>query len=110
MYCPGWLPDPLDGRIGAQDNDIHSVGKDRSYLESFIWQDTDGQGAGALHVNLRGYPGRSTIPQCRSFDGNGGTACFADAHGTVDENGIRATLYTVGQLSERRLKKRCTRR
>ena len=97
VYCPGWLPDPLTGHIGAQDNDINSVGKDRSYLESFIWQDTDGPGTGAVHVNLRGYPGRTAIPQCQSFNGKGQTPCFADPHGTVSENGIRATLYTVNQ-------------
>jgi hypothetical protein len=97
VYCPGWLPDPLDGHIGAQDNDINSVSKNRSYLESFIWQDTDGPGGGAVHVNLRGYPGQTSIPQCQSFDGKGMTPCFADPHGTVNENGIHATLYTVNQ-------------
>src|SRR5579862_4348761 len=81
VYCPGWLPDPLDGHIGAQDNDINSVSKNRSYLESFIWQDTDGPGGGAVHVNLRGYPGRSTIPRCQKFSGDGMTPCFADPHG-----------------------------
>jgi hypothetical protein len=97
VYCPGWLPDPLDGHIGAQDNDINSVGKNRSYLESFIWQDTDGPGMDAVHVNLRGYPGETTIPMCQNFDGNGMTPCFADPNGTVTENGIHATLYTVNQ-------------
>ena len=41
VYCPGWLPDPLTSQIGGQWNNINSVSKDRSYLESFIWQDTD---------------------------------------------------------------------
>ena len=41
VYCPGWLPDPLTSQIGGQSNNIDSVSKDRSYLESFIWQDTD---------------------------------------------------------------------
>jgi len=97
VYCPGWLPDPLKGQIGSQNNNINEVSKDRSYLESFIWQDTDGPGGGALHVNLRGYPGRTTIPTCQNFNGNGTTPCFADPAGTLSENGIQATLYTVNQ-------------
>ena len=30
VYCPGWLPDPLTGQIGSQDNNINSVSADRS--------------------------------------------------------------------------------
>jgi hypothetical protein len=98
VYCPGWLPNPLDGRIGAQDNNINAVSRDRSYLESFIWQETGaGPAGGELHVNLRGYPGRTTIPMCRAFNSNAQTPCFADPRGSVTENGIRATLYTVNQ-------------
>jgi hypothetical protein len=98
VYCPGWLPNPLSGRIGAQDNNINAVSRDRSYLESFVWQETGaGPAGGELHVNLRGYPGRTAIPMCRAFNGNGKTPCFADPHGGVTENGIRATLYTVNQ-------------
>ena len=63
VYCPAWLPDPLIGQIGGRWNNIDSVSKDRSYLESFVWQETGGGAAGGeLHVNLRAYPGRSTIP------------------------------------------------
>src|SRR5689334_14321632 len=42
VYCPGWLPDPLVGQIGGRWNNIDSVSKDRSYLESFVWQETGG--------------------------------------------------------------------
>jgi len=97
VYCPGWLPDPLIAQIGSQNNNINVVSADRSYLESFIWQDTDGPGMDALHVNLRGYPGRTTIPMCQAFDGKGMTPCFADPDGKLTENGIHATLYTVNQ-------------
>jgi hypothetical protein len=98
VYCPGWLPDPLKAEIGGQDNNIDSVSRDRSYLESFVWQETGlGAAGGELHVNLRGYPGRSAIPLCRVFNGNSQTPCFADPRGHVAENGIRATLYTVNQ-------------
>src|SRR5207237_8371411 len=53
VYCPGWLPDPLTGVIGSRDNNIHSVSPDRSFLESWIWQEPDrGAAGGELRVNL----------------------------------------------------------
>ncbi|HZT17017.1 MAG TPA: hypothetical protein VFA19_13840 [Gaiellaceae bacterium] len=99
VYCPGWLPDPLVGRLGGQWNNINAVSPDRSYLESFVWQDVDlGGTSGELHVNLRGYPGRHTIPTCRTGGAESrNVPCFADPHGTVTERGITATIYTVNQ-------------
>jgi hypothetical protein len=104
VYCPAWLPDPLVGTIGNRWNNINSVSPDRSYLESFVWQETGGGAAGGeLHVNLRGYPGHPKIPTCTSVDTvNGKTRrtnvpCFADRHGTVRVPGITATMYTVNQ-------------
>jgi hypothetical protein len=101
VYCPGWLPDPLTSQIGGQWNNIDSVSKDRSYLISFVWQETEvginGAG-GELHVNLRGYPGKAAIPTClEGLHDTTPTPCFAQPHGNVVENGIKATLYTVNQ-------------
>jgi hypothetical protein len=99
VYCPGWLPDPLVGQIGGQWNNIDSVSPDRSYLESFVWQETGGGAAGGeLHVNLRAYPGVTKIPTCRT----GGTdsrnvPCFDDPNGWIAAGGIKARLYTVNQ-------------
>ena len=99
VYCPGWLPDPLTSLIGGPSNNIDSVSRDRSYLESFIWQDTDSPAlSGELHVILRGYPARTAIPTClEGLKDNVPTPCFAGVHGTVTENGIKAKLYTVNQ-------------
>jgi hypothetical protein len=99
VYCPAWLPDPLIGAIGNRWNNINSVSPDRSYLESFVWQETGGGAAGGeLHVNLRGYPGRTKIPTCRTGGSESrNVPCFADANGKVTERGITATLYTVNQ-------------
>jgi hypothetical protein len=98
VYCPGWLPDPLTGVIGSRDNNIHSVSTDRSYLESWIWQETGGGAAGGeLHVNLRGYPGHTAVPKCRNADTNKSIPCFADARGTKRVGSIVATLYTANQ-------------
>ena len=79
VYCPGWLPDPLTSLIGGPSNNIDSVSRDRSYLESFIWQDTDSPAlSGELHVILRGYPGRTAIPTClEGLKDNVPTPCFA---------------------------------
>jgi hypothetical protein len=104
VYCPAWLPDPLVGTIGNRWNNINSVSPDRSYLESFVWQETGGGAAGGeLHVNLRGYPGRTTIPTCTAVDTVDGKTrrpkvpCFADPRGIVRAPGIAATMYTVNQ-------------
>src|SRR5438876_6132664 len=97
VYCPGWLPDPLVGQIGGKWNNIDSVSKDRSYLESFVWQETEvgvnGAG-GELHVNLRGYPGVTRIPSCTEGGGdNTPIPCFADPRRPYHAQGISATLH-----------------
>jgi len=100
VYCPGWLPDPLVARIGGKWNNIDSVSADRSYLESFVWQETEAGLAGGneLHVNLRAYPGRTRIPTCRTGGADSqNVPCFADPREQVSANGITARLYTVNQ-------------
>jgi hypothetical protein len=99
VYCPGWLPDPLTSQINGQWSNGNSVSPDRSYLESFVWQETGmGAGGGELHVNLRGYPGRTAIPRCtRGGKDKGLIPCFSDPRGHVRANGIDATMYTVNQ-------------
>jgi hypothetical protein len=99
VYCPGWLPDPLTSQIGGQSNNIDSVSKDRSYLESFIWQDTDTPNiSGEVHVILRGYPGRVAIPKCLGgLKDTSWIPCFAGPRGHVASNGIKATVFTVNQ-------------
>ena len=94
VYCPRWMPDPLNGVIGGKWNNIHSVSADRSYLIGFIWFE---RGSGELHVNLRGYPGKTAIPKCPASVGKGTVPCFADPHGQLRANGIDATVYTVNQ-------------
>ena len=34
VYCPGWLPDPLQGQIGGEWNNINSVSTDRETTRS----------------------------------------------------------------------------
>jgi hypothetical protein len=100
VYCPTWMPDPLDGVIGSRWSNIDEVSRDRSYLESWVWQETGpGAAGGELHVNLRGYPGRTAIPKCVDADSKSRRLipCFSDPRGHVRAGGIRAAVYTVNQ-------------
>jgi hypothetical protein len=101
VYCPTWMPNPLDAQIGGAWQDIYSIGTDRSYLVSFL---SHGDlGSGDVHVNFRGYPGRTTIPKCDTVAIEGSrvvrskTPCFADPGGTLRVGSILATAYTVNQ-------------
>jgi hypothetical protein len=101
VYCPTWMPNPLDAKIGGQYIDINSVHKDRSYLISFL--EHGDAGSGDVHVNFRGYPGKTAIPRCTTVIPNGKktirgmTACFSGDVGTQTAPGIRATVYRVNQ-------------
>jgi len=100
VFCPSWLPDPLDGVIGSQWNNINEVSRDRSYLLSWVWQETGlGAAGGEKHVNLRGYPGRTRIPRCVDADSKQSQLipCFSDNAGKVRAGGLTATVYDVNQ-------------
>jgi hypothetical protein len=100
VYCPSWLPDPLDGVIDSRWNNIDEVSRDRSYLESWVWQETGpGAAGGEVHVNLRGYPGRIAIPKCVNADSKKRELipCFSDPAGRVRGAGVSATVYNVNQ-------------
>jgi len=106
VYCPSWMPAPLTGQIGRNvsfggaGGSSLSVDKDGSYLALFVWAEPQ---SGEVHVNLRGYPGRTTIPSCIKEDTNGAklikttVPCFADPRGKARAPGIVATVYTVNQ-------------
>ena len=102
VYCPTWMPNPLDAQDRRRSGRTSTrSAKDRSYLVSFLSHGD--AGSGDVHVNFRGYPGRTTIPTCDSvtIEGNrvvrGKTPCFADPRGTLRVGNILATVYTVNQ-------------
>jgi hypothetical protein len=100
VFCPAWIPDPLDGVIGSKWNNIREVSRDRSYLMSWVWQETGpGAAGGEKHVNLRGYPGRTRVPKCVNADSKQRNLipCFSDPGGTVRAGGLTATVYNVNQ-------------
>jgi hypothetical protein len=94
VYCPSWMPDPLNARIGGPYTDIYGVDRDRSYLISFVWFES---GAGEVHVNFRGYPGRTRIPTCSDLDTNKPVPCFSDQKGIARAGDITARVYTANQ-------------
>jgi hypothetical protein len=104
VYCPAWMPQPLDAVIGGRFANGRSVDEDRSYLISFLWLE---RGAGGIseevHVNFRGYPGRTALPVCVDLLRVKGRLtrksrpCFADARGTRRVGPIKATVFTANQ-------------
>jgi hypothetical protein len=91
VYCPSWIPDPLTGQIGGRWNNIDSTSKDRSYLIGFVWQERNEE----IHINLRGYPGVTKIPTCRTGGADSrNVPCFDGLRGTVSAGGITAKLYS----------------
>jgi hypothetical protein len=93
VYCPGWMPNPLDGRIGSQWNGLRTVDKRGGFLVSFIYQET---GSGEVHVNFHRWPG-TRMPHCRADTSNRQIPCYSDPAGRVKTHGIDATLYTVSR-------------
>src|SRR5436305_8415262 len=91
VYCPTWMPNPLDAHIRGDYQDIYSVGKDRSYLVSFL--EHGDLGSGDVHVNFRGYPRRSPLPTCPGQVGDAKVPCFADPGGHMTANRSRAPVY-----------------
>jgi hypothetical protein len=104
VYCPSWMPDPLDGSMGGTFANGRSVSKDHSYLVSFAQVQHDAGGiSGEVHVNFRGYPGRTAVPICEdTLTVKGVTKrtklpCFSDPRWTRQIGGKRITAYAVNQ-------------
>jgi hypothetical protein len=104
VYCPTWLPRPLDGRFDGTPFNGQTVDPDRSYLIKFLWFDSGLPGElNEVHVNFRGYPGNSRIPACDNSTLVAGrtvhhlSPCFSDPNGKKRFGSKVATLYTANQ-------------
>ena len=103
VYCPSWLPFPLVGRFGGRYFNGRHVDSDRSYLVSFVWFESGGSVVQEVHVNLRGYPGRTRIPTCEDTFTEGGQTvrkkipCFSDRQGRKRLGRTAVTVYTANQ-------------
>lgn len=103
VYCPSWLPRPLDGRFDGVFN-RQIVDPDRSYFIKYLWFDSGLPGGPQeVHVILRGYPGNTRIPTCDNSTVEGEkvvhhySPCFSDPKGTRRFGSKLATLYTANQ-------------
>ena len=74
--------------------------KDRSYLVSFLWHEAGND----VHVNFRGYPGRTTIPRCedtQTVNGKTHGAARFPASATPGDTRLvgrlATTVYTVNR-------------
>jgi hypothetical protein len=93
VYCPNWMPSPLDADIGGQWNSSGPiVNRDRSFLVGFLWHEAN---SGDVHVNFRGFPGKTSMPRC--LDGKRSIPCFSDPRGTRRIGDKRVTVYTVSR-------------
>jgi hypothetical protein len=103
VYCPSWLPSPLEGRFGGPFFNGRSVDPDRSYLVSFVWFESSGGTVYEVHVNLRGYPGSTRIPTCEdTLTVDGETVrrkipCFSDRQRQRRFGNLSVTVYTANQ-------------
>jgi hypothetical protein len=103
VYCPTWMPNPLDGQIKGSTYAGTWVEPDRDYLVSFIDADVIDSNATEVHVNFRGYPGRTTIPTCEDTVKAGNKVlhpkipCFAAPVATKHIADKKVTVYTVNQ-------------
>jgi hypothetical protein len=101
VYCPSWMPSPIDAEIGGQWNSGGvEVGRGKRYLAGFLWHEA---GSGDVHVNFRGYPGRTAVPRCIDTQTTGGKTrrrsvpCFSDPQGTRQVGDKEVTVYTVSR-------------
>lgn len=104
VFCPSWMPEPLDGAIQGEFANGRWVEPDGEYLVSLLWFERGLGGiSGEVHVNFRGYPGSVAIPTCEdTLTVKGVTQrtkipCFGDPRGTRTIGGITARVYTVNQ-------------
>jgi hypothetical protein len=103
VYCPSWLPQPLVGRFDGRFFNGRSVDPDRSYLVSFVWFEASQGFVSEVHVNLRGYPGRTRIPTCEDTLTVGGKTvrkkipCFSDRQPPKRVGPVNVTVYTANQ-------------
>ena len=103
VYCPTWLPQPLDARMGGEYVKGPYLGPDHSYLVAMIWFEMMPDNPHEVHVNLRGYPGHAAIPVCEDTIVSGKKVlrpkipCFADAREHIRVGKTRVTVYTANQ-------------
>ena len=75
VYCPGWLPSPIDGVIHGQWNTARVP--DKQWQLGYAWLE---QGE-LVHVVFEGYPPGTFPPRCE------GRPCFAGREPATEDVG-----------------------
>jgi hypothetical protein len=81
IYCPGWLPSPIDGVIHGQWNTARVP--DKQWQLGYAWLE---QGE-LVHVVFEGYPPGTFPPNCE------GTPCFGGREPKVEQVAGRAVTW-----------------
>jgi hypothetical protein len=101
VYCPSWLPNPLSPSFTGSSYAGTFVEPDKDYLVTYIESDVVGSTNTEVHVNLRGYPGRTTIPKCQDTVAAGTVPCFDDVYAQKRLAGHAVTVYTANQGADK---------
>jgi hypothetical protein len=81
IYCPGWLPSPIDGVIHGEWNTARVP--DRQWQLGYAWLE-QGQ---LVHVVFEGYPPGTFPPTCE------GRPCFGGREATTEEVAGRTVTW-----------------
>lgn len=85
VWCPTWLPSPIDGRIGPQNEYNTARSPGRHWQLGYVWRDEDF--SGLVHVVFEGMPDSMWPPRCA------GMICFAGPDGTSTIAGHKVRWY-----------------
>jgi hypothetical protein len=94
VFCPAWLPDPFEADLNSQWNNIGAVRPDRSYVRGWTWYEVQ---SGELHVNVHGFPGRSSPPKTCLDDDRNKVSCFSDPIERKRIGGLDVTVFARGR-------------
>ena len=85
VWCPTWLPSPIDGRIGPQNEYNTARSPGRHWQLGYVWRDEDF--SGLVHVVFEGMPESMWPPRCA------GMMCFAGPAGSSTVAGHKVRWY-----------------
>lgn len=93
VWCPTYLPSPIDGRIGPENEYNTARSPGRHWQLGYVWRDEDF--SGLVHVVFEGMPEKLWPPRC------GGMMCFAGPSGrsTIAGHDVRWYSHNMGSSS-----------
>src|SRR6185312_6625680 len=93
VWCPTYLPSPIDGRIGPANEYNTARSPGRHWQLGYVWRDEDF--SGLVHIVFEGMPDKLWPPRC------GGMLCFAGPSGrsVVAGHDVRWYIHNMGSSS-----------